>query len=131
MDGEHFDDLLRWLTGGTSRRAVTRTLAAVALVAPLGIQLSADVTEGKKKRKKRKKRRRPTCTPQCDGRGCGDNGCGGECGSCAAGHSCLDGACCGTMGALCETADDCCEPLDCWHGGTTGSPMICSDIPPP
>jgi hypothetical protein len=28
------------------------------------------------------------CVPKCDGRQCGDNGCGGSCGSCATGKSC-------------------------------------------
>jgi hypothetical protein len=28
------------------------------------------------------------CTPQCTGRGCGDDGCGGACGTCVAGQSC-------------------------------------------
>jgi hypothetical protein len=29
-----------------------------------------------------------TCTPDCAGRSCGDNGCGGECGTCEIGDSC-------------------------------------------
>jgi hypothetical protein len=29
-----------------------------------------------------------TCTPSCTGRACGDNGCGGQCGTCAFGQSC-------------------------------------------
>jgi len=34
-----------------------------------------------------------TCEPQCDGKSCGDDGCGGSCGTCAAGVACLGGAC--------------------------------------
>lgn len=30
----------------------------------------------------------PTCAPRCDGRACGDDGCGGTCGLCAAGAAC-------------------------------------------
>ena len=30
------------------------------------------------------------CTPQCDRRACGDDGCGGECGRCAAGERCRE-----------------------------------------
>lgn len=30
-----------------------------------------------------------TCTPDCEGRPCGDDGCGGTCGSCASGESCV------------------------------------------
>ncbi len=33
-----------------------------------------------------------TCTPNCTGRSCGDDGCGGTCGTCASG-SCVDGSC--------------------------------------
>jgi len=33
------------------------------------------------------------CIPRCDGRSCGGDGCGGSCGRCAAGLSCVDGAC--------------------------------------
>lgn len=35
----------------------------------------------------------PTCTPQCAGKTCGDNGCGGICGECADDEECKDGAC--------------------------------------
>ena len=30
----------------------------------------------------------PSCVPRCDGRNCGNNGCGGSCGACADGSSC-------------------------------------------
>jgi hypothetical protein len=33
------------------------------------------------------------CTAQCQGKQCGDNGCGGVCGLCPAGGMCLDGKC--------------------------------------
>ena len=33
------------------------------------------------------------CLPKCDGIACGDDGCGGTCGSCAAGSNCIGGAC--------------------------------------
>ncbi|MEC9073032.1 MAG: hypothetical protein VX938_11650, partial [Myxococcota bacterium] len=33
------------------------------------------------------------CVPACDGKVCGEDGCGGECGSCAAGTACQEGAC--------------------------------------
>lgn len=37
---------------------------------------------------------RPFCRPACDARVCGDDGCGGSCGACAAGTSCMpDGTC--------------------------------------
>ena len=35
-----------------------------------------------------------TCTPQCDGKKCGSNGCGGTCGTCKDGEKCDEkGAC--------------------------------------
>jgi len=78
------------------------------------------------------------CVPKCFGKACGDDGCGGSCGSCEAGAFCLEGACetctcegkecgndgcgnpCGTCPAgsgctpegLCVTATDACIPKD-------------------
>ncbi len=34
------------------------------------------------------------CAPDCDGRECGDDGCGGTCGACEDGAECLDGGIC-------------------------------------
>lgn len=34
-----------------------------------------------------------SCQPQCSGKQCGDDGCGGSCGTCASGTVCQDGAC--------------------------------------
>ena len=33
------------------------------------------------------------CTPTCDGKSCGDDGCGGSCGSCASDNLCADNQC--------------------------------------
>jgi uncharacterized protein (TIGR03382 family) len=33
------------------------------------------------------------CEPACDGRSCGDDGCGGTCGTCDGAESCTDGVC--------------------------------------
>jgi len=38
-------------------------------------------------------RRCVRCTPDCDGRSCGDDGCGGSCGACESGETCTGGAC--------------------------------------
>ena len=35
------------------------------------------------------------CTPACDGKQCGDDGCGGTCGGCAVGETCTGGQCTG------------------------------------
>ena len=45
----------------------------------------------------------PDCTPQCAGKQCGDNGCGGVCGTCCADQICQSGQCAG--GAGCEATD--------------------------
>lgn len=34
------------------------------------------------------------CEPLCEGKECGSDGCGGECGTCAAGEDCHEGLCC-------------------------------------
>ncbi|MGB0591738.1 MAG: DUF1566 domain-containing protein [Myxococcota bacterium] len=33
------------------------------------------------------------CVPECDGKACGDDGCGGNCGTCSGSENCDDGAC--------------------------------------
>ncbi len=45
----------------------------------------------------------PDCTPQCDGKQCGDNGCDGICGTCCPDQTCNDGVCAG--GAGCEPSN--------------------------
>lgn len=35
-----------------------------------------------------------TCTPSCGGRSCGDDGCGGTCGTCSTGYTCSSGGAC-------------------------------------
>ncbi len=35
----------------------------------------------------------PTCVPSCDGKQCGDDGCGGQCGACDGGKTCQDSQC--------------------------------------
>ncbi len=76
------------------------------------------------------------CEPSCSGRSCGDDGCGGICGTCGTGTECSDGTCvliecvpdcsgriCGTNGCggscgTCGSGDTCnasgiCEPIAC------------------
>ncbi len=36
------------------------------------------------------------CVSSCDGKACGDDGCGGSCGACGDGQSCVEGQCAGT-----------------------------------
>lgn len=35
----------------------------------------------------------PNCVPHCNNRVCGDDGCGGSCGACVGGQTCVEGAC--------------------------------------
>ena len=66
------------------------------------------------------------CTPACDGRACGDDGCGGTCGTCTGGDVCTDGACVPPCTPACDgksCGDDGC-------GGTCGTCTgsdVCSD----
>jgi hypothetical protein len=53
------------------------------------------------------------CMPACDGKDCGDDGCSGSCGTCAAG-TCIDGKCC-----LPDCTDKACGDDAC--GGTCGA----------
>ena len=45
------------------------------------------------------------CAPKCEGKNCGDDGCGGECGLCAEGEGCAQGEC----KPLCPTSSFCTE----------------------
>ncbi len=56
------------------------------------------------------------CAPDCDGKECGDDGCGGSCGNCAPGCSCQDGTCPADCG--CEPA---CSLKECGDDGCGGS----------
>jgi len=38
------------------------------------------------------------CTPNCDGKSCGDDGCGGSCGSCSEGYTCVSKGVCAISG---------------------------------
>jgi hypothetical protein len=50
-----------------------------------------------------------TCTPQCAGKACGDNGCGGTCGTCPSGQTCESGQCKAQGGCGSVTEDGLCE----------------------
>lgn len=57
-----------------------------------------------------------SCTPQCSGRECGLDGCGGSCGSCDAGYDCSAiGRC--LRNDSCSTHDDCMnDGMICYQG---------------
>lgn len=49
------------------------------------------------------------CEPVCDGRVCGDDGCGGNCGNCVEGASCVDGLCFSDDGGGADCSQSCAE----------------------
>ena len=49
----------------------------------------------------------PACVPQCSGKQCGPDGCGGICGTCPAGKDCIAGACAAPCGDM--TFQGCCS----------------------
>ena len=56
------------------------------------------------------------CTPNCSGKQCGDNGCGGSCGSCSGGLSCKSGQCvnaCDECLHSCHGMSSCCTGCNC------------------
>lgn len=55
------------------------------------------------------------CVPQCAGKNCGDDGCGGSCGSCPSQYACQLGQCVPST-ALGETGDACSSQADCQSG---------------
>lgn len=61
----------------------------------------------------------PSCTPDCTGKTCGDDGCGGSCGSCEWDNICVDGQCCAPdVGKACG-----CGEIQC--GGACGPKADC------
>jgi hypothetical protein len=95
MDPKRFDDLLRSLSSGASRRGLLTGLVG-GLLAALPLAHSEEVAEAKRRRFKGRRRRRKHrrwCIPNCAGRTCGGNGCGGSCGYCGPGSVCRRGTC--------------------------------------
>ncbi|GEM_PF-4702092 len=72
-----------------------------------------------------------TCTPDCAGMECGDDGCGGTCGTCPAGESCVGGGC--EAPPACDSAADCDDGNPCTADacdpavGCTHTPVVCDD----
>ncbi|MFM9108896.1 MAG: hypothetical protein ACKOWF_19595 [Chloroflexota bacterium] len=106
MDADRFDRLTRLLSISRSRRGFAALLGAALLPAA---------------------RRAPAalaCDPNCAGKACGDDGCGGSCGSCPLGSICIDdlGACvadppiCRLVGESCGESVRCCDLLLCQGG---------------
>jgi hypothetical protein len=117
MDTDFFDDLTRSVSVLLSRRTLAGALGVMALGLP-GLA-EAKKHKHKHKHKKHKKHHPPTgCVPHCQGKVCGDDGCGGPCGSCPEEASCQQGACICPGGqrecqGACIPSDQCCSEGDC------------------
>lgn len=61
----------------------------------------------------------PNCLPQCDGKFCGDDNCGGTCGACGAGEICTPLSRCQADPCVPECTDRECGPDGC--GGSCGA----------
>jgi hypothetical protein len=127
VDYDRFDSLTRSLGSAAPRRSLVRVFGgglAVLLSWPRGGFEVAAKHKGGKKHKKKKQTQTPsppsaTCTPHCRRKQCGNDGCGGSCGSCAAGQVCVSGTCCTP-----EPVTDTCA-VDC---GFTGCPRRCGSV---
>ena len=60
-----------------------------------------------------------TCTPKCTGKACGDDGCGGSCGTCGSGQTC-------SPGGVCTTGGNCDHPICSTGGALTSSCDTCA-----
>jgi hypothetical protein len=87
------------------------------------------------------------CVPNCEGKECGDDGCGGECGHCPTAQVCVEGLCqcepdcedkeCGENDGCGNPCGDC--PLECTDHGECGQEELClrtggyyfADLPEP
>lgn len=75
----------------------------------------------------------PGCVPACTGRECGSDGCGGSCGSCAAGEQCADGLCRqpgGCEGVVCEEKEWCLDGICRCQSGWERQGDACAPILP-
>jgi hypothetical protein len=101
MYTDFFAELLRFVPAVAPRRGVTLGLAR-GLLGVVSLALGSEEAFGKgsaktknkkRKRKKQRQRRGAGCTPNCAGKTCGDDGCGGSCGACAVNQTCQGGTC--------------------------------------
>jgi hypothetical protein len=126
MEASHFDALARSLTAaGSRRRALTGLL--LGSLGFLGASVEETAAKNCKKIKNKKKRKKCLakangCTPNCDRKICGDDGCGGSCGSCVAPETCQNGDC--------KCIPRCAPTNACGPDGCYGSCGTCTGDPP-
>ena len=132
---EHiFDALTRYTAAAASRRGYARALTGLALAGVWSSLLRLDDVEAKKGNRKRRRNRKKrtkanspsppalSCTPTCAGKVCGDDGCGGSCGSCGPRQLCAQGQCVVGQGT-CEAGQDIC--VDAEHTCNVGADCVC------
>jgi hypothetical protein len=149
--------IARPISPRSSRRAVSGALIGVPLAGllqdVLGIEdVAASKQRNRRKQRRRKERRRnenrasSSCTPTCTGRTCGDDGCGGSCGTCASPATCRNGVCGCPSGQFecqgrCIPTSECCTEANCgtgqvclqgqcvtWRGTCQAGEDICTDL---
>jgi len=120
VESDRFDALTERLGVLLSRRR------GVSLIGVLGLGGLAALQDADAKKKKRKKKRgkparttapAPSCIPACASRTCGDDGCGGSCGTCEGDLVCRNGTCgCPEGMDLCGgTCHPACPPSSSHH----------------
>ena len=169
MDANRFDVLSRSFFASPSRRTALRLLIGSALGTVIGHRGEESAAHnalktcrkksGKQKKKCLKKARAhnathrsdgpqtappPACVPDCTGKTCGDDGCGGTCGPCTDG-TCTDGTCtCAGGMEVCQSrcvspcsgtnqernpaTCDCCERRGSFCDSVGDDPACCSRI---
>jgi hypothetical protein len=118
MSEHFFESFVRFSSTAGSRRGYAAALIGLVLG---GVASSHDDVEAKRGGRKRRSRRKskkksnmggsakpPTCAPNCTGKTCGDDGCGGSCGVCGVTELCAQGKCVVGRGT-CPTAADVCN----------------------
>ena len=121
MDDGRFDALVRVLGSGVPRRHMLAGLLASMPMARARQDAAAKGKgKGPKKKKKKKTNRRCPRAQNCAGKDCGDDGCGGVCGTC-------------TLPEVCDLQDQCCTPAcagkECGPDGCGGVCDTCDEFP--
>jgi hypothetical protein len=124
MDGERFDALVRVLGAGAHRRRVLGGLLALVPLALTDMDVGVEGKSKKKKKKKKKKKNKSAAScpreQNCAGKQCGDDGCGGTCGSCSGNSTC-------TAQGQCRCQATCAGKLPCASDGCSGTCGECEN----
>lgn len=102
-----------FLIAGCAGDAMTHDNGRPAMTADAGNHTHSDVSGGQPKQDV------AVCTPKCNGKNCGDNGCGGQCGTCQNDESCSGASLCvpKSQGHTCKAGAGCDSGERCWCDG--------------